>query len=478
MWIRCLPHLIKKGHSVAEKQYKKSLFIFRRDLRLPDNTGLNAALRNSEKVVTVFIFDPKQIGSINNYRTMNGIQFMVESLQDLEKQLKAKKGHLNLMHGSNERVISSIIHSEKIDAIFLNYDYTPFSIKRDKAIEKLCNTKKIGFHGFHDELLIGDPDSILTGSKTPYGVYSAFYKKAIQHIKVPTPERIAAGSFFSGKITGAQTTGIYKKVCPKENDAIKVHGGRNNSLKILHGIKKYKDYAQERNFPALDATTHLSATHKFGTLSIRESYHAIKKGLGARTQLLKELYWRDFFTYVAYHNPYVFGGPYHKKYAKLTWSKSKKNFEAWCEGKTGFPIVDAGMRQLNTTGWMHNRVRMIVASLLVKDLHINWLWGEKYFARQLVDYDPSVNNGNWQWAASTGCDAQPYFRIFNPWLQQKKFDPDCEYIKKWIPELKNSDPKVIHTWYKDSHESIKGYPAPLVDHSIESKLTLKMYKGV
>ncbi len=462
---------------MAIKQYKKALFIFRRDLRLHDNTGLNAALERSEKILPIFIFNPNQINESNPYRSMNGIQFMIESLKDLEKQLKTKKGTLYLQYGDAIETISSIVYSEKINAIFLNYDYTPFAMNRDKKIEQFCMQQKIDFHGFHDELLIGAPENILTGKKTPYGVYSAFYKKAIKQIKVPKPSKVVSGSFYTGKVKNSRTSSIYKKVFPKDNNNIKVHGGRSNSLKILRNIKKYRNYAQERNFPALDKTTHLSASHKFGTISIRESYHAIKKELG-ETQLLKELYWRDFFTYVTYHSPFVFGNPYHKKYAPLVWSKSKKIFEAWYKGQTGFPIVDAGMRQLNATGWMHNRVRMIVASFLVKDLHINWQWGEKYFAQKLVDYDPSVNNGNWQWAASTGCDAQPYFRIFNPWLQQKKFDPKCEYIKEWVPELKSIDAKIIHTWYKNSHESIKEYPAPIVDHAIESKLTLKMYRGV
>lgn len=462
---------------MANKRFKKALFIFRRDLRLQDNTALNAALEHAEKVVTVFIFDPKQVGSKNPYRSQNAIQFMVESLQDLEKECKAKKGRLYLFYGDTMRTISSIVRSEKVDAIFVNLDYTPFAIKRDRDIEKLCAKKKIEFNSFHDELLIGNPNSIMTGSKTPYGVYSAFYKKASSTIKVDAPEKLKKGDFFTSAIKGSESSSIYKKVLSKENPDLKVNGGRKNAEKILRGLKKYKKYTQERNFPALDATTHLSAFHKFNVISIRESYHAIKKALGSRTLLLKELYWRDFFTYVAYHSPYVFGKPYHKKYENLVWSKSKKDFKAWCEGKTGFPIVDAGMRQMNATGWMHNRVRMIVASFLVKDLHINWLWGEKYFATQLVDYDPAVNNGNWQWAASTGCDAQPYFRIFNPWTQQKKFDPKCEYIKKWIPELKDVDPKVIHTWFKDSHEPIKRYPAPMVDHDVERKLTLKMYKG-
>ena len=194
--------------------------------------------------------------------------------------------------------------------------------------------------------------------------------------------------------------------------------------------------------------------------------------------LIKQLYWRDFFTQVAYHSPFVFGQPFHEKYSKLPWSNSEKAFTAWCTGTTGFPIVDAGMRELNATGFMHNRVRMIVASFLTKDLHIDWRKGERYFAQQLVDYDPAVNNGNWQWCASTGCDAQPYFRIFNPWLQQKKFDPQCIYIKKWVPELQKILPLTIHTWYKEDSPPIKNYPRPMVDHGVESKKAKELYKNI
>lgn len=464
---------------MPSKEYKKALFIFRRDLRLPDNTALNAALRQSEKVITLFNFDPHQVGSKNEYRSENAIQFMIESLKELEKECKKNNGKLYLFYGDTLKTISHVISQIKPDALFINYDYTPFSRKRDQEIEALCKKKKVQFHGFHDLLLMGDPESIATGSGTPYSVYTPFWKRASQK-KVPTPERLAKGDFYTSPIVKSETSALYKKILKKENPKIKVHGGGNNSLKILKKLKSNQaDYGKDRDYPALDATTHLSASHKFGTISIRESYHAIKKALGARTQLLKELYWRDFYTYVAYHTPSVFGHPYKDQYKKLWWSKSQNHFEKWCNGTTGFPIVDAGMRQLNTTGWMHNRVRMIVASFLTKDLHISWQWGEKYFAQQLVDYDPCVNNGSWQWAASTGCDAQPYFRIFNPWLQQKKFDPKCEYIKKWIPELKNIDPKIINGWEKKSQEiEIKDYPAPIVNHSEERKITLQAFKKV
>jgi len=231
-------------------------------------------------------------------------------------------------------------------------------------------------------------------------------------------------------------------------------------------------YAATKDIPAL-STSNLSAHLKFGTLSIRETYHAIKKILGPTHLLLRQLYWRDFFTHVAYYSPFVFGHAFHEKYDQLIWEHDDKKFQRWCTGTTGFPIVDAGMRQLTTTGFMHNRVRMIAASFLTKDLHIDWRWGEKFFAQQLIDYDPAVNNGNWQWCASTGCDAQPYFRIFNPWLQQKKFDTECIYIKRWIPELKKVAPATIHTWYANKLPS--NYPKPMVDHTQEARITKQWF---
>jgi len=206
-------------------------------------------------------------------------------------------------------------------------------------------------------------------------------------------------------------------------------------------------------------------------------YWAISRQLGASSALIRSLYWRDFFTSIGFYFPRVFSGAFHAKFDRLQWSHNEEIFRKWCEGKTGFPIVDAGMREMNQTGFMHNRMRMIAASFLVKDLHIDWRWGERYFAQTLIDYDPAVNNGNWQWAASTGCDAQPYFRIFNPWTQAVKFDPNCLYIKKWIPDLVSLPPEIIHKWHQEKlHSQCLSYPIPIVDHAKESKTALSLYR--
>lgn len=455
-------------------QHKKTVFIFRRDLHLDDNTGLIHALTISDVVIPCFIFDPRQVEKKNAYRSMNAIQFMVESLDDLELQIKAKKGRLYRFYGIAEEVIEQLIKKENIDAIFVNRDYTPFSIKRDEKIKNQCYKHNVAFYQDND-LLINEPEEVVTANGTPYQIFTPFYRRAVKE-SVRKPQKIGTANFYIKSITIAPSKKKYLEPLRFDNKNLHIHGGRKNVQKILKGLKVFKNYAKTRNYPAIP-TTHLSAYLKFGCISVREAYHAIKKALGSHYPLLRQLYWRDFFTHVAYFSPFVFGQPFHEKFAKLKWSKSKKLFKAWAEGKTGFPIVDAGMRQLNTTGFMHNRVRMLVSSFLIKDLHIDWRWGEQYFAQQLVDYDPSVNNGNWQWVASTGSDSQPYFRIFNPWLQQKKFDPHCIYIKQWIPELKKLTPRQIHNLFKEKTK-IKGYSQPIIDHDKENKKAKAEYRAL
>ena len=460
------------------KKYKKSLFIFRRDLRIDDNNGLHAALAESDMVIACFIFDPRQASTANYYRSTNAIQFMIESLEDLTHQLSEKKGHLYCFQGKAEDVVKKIIKQEHINAVFCNRDYTPFSIMRDTAMSAACKAAEIPFIQSSDALL-NEPEDIKTGKDEPYSIFTPFYKHCSKHFPIKEPNALRMSNFYTKPIKKTiSLEAARKEFIPHENPRIYVHGGSQNGLKILKSLQHYKNYSTERDIPALEATTHLSAYIKFGCVSIREVAAAIKKHLGVGHPLLRQLYWRDFYYHIAYNSPSVFGHAYHKKYDALWWSTSKVNFKKWCDGETGFPIVDAGMRQLNETGFMHNRVRMIVASFLTKDLHISWQWGEKYFAKQLVDYDPAVNNGNWQWAASTGCDAQPYFRIFNPWTQQKKFDPQCEYIKRWIPELADIESKIIHNRFKRVCPEIEGYPKPMVDHDIQRQIALTIYKKV
>jgi deoxyribodipyrimidine photo-lyase len=456
------------------KQYKKSVFIFRRDLRLPDNTGLLKALAQSREVIPCFIFDPRQVSNKNSYRSHNAIQFMLKSLGELDTALHKKKSRLYFFYGETEKIIEQLIVDEKINAVWVNRDYTPFSSKRDDAIKKICHHHNCEFESSSD-LLLNEPEHIKSATGTPYCVFTPFYKRSVRE-PVKKPATTIAGNFYGEKIAGSHIHDIFKKIDSAHNDRMWLQGGRQEALHLLEETKDLKNYTKTRDFPA-DKTSWLSAHLKFGTISIREAYHAISAHLGSDHPLLRQLYWRDFFTQLAYNSPFVFGHAFHKKYDALPWKNNAHDFNAWCKGKTGFPIIDAGMRQLNTTGWMHNRVRMIVASFLVKDLHIDWQWGEKYFAQQLIDYDPCVNNGNWQWSASTGADAQPYFRIFNPWLQQKKFDPQCIYIKEWVPELQNVPPEIIHKWH-GAKVLLKNYPKPMVDHAKESARAKLIYKNV
>jgi len=456
------------------KQYKKTLFIFRRDLRLEDNSGLISALEHSHEVIACFIFNPVQLTD-NAYRSDHCVQFMLESLQDLDEQLKKKGSHLYLFYGKQEEIVKKCIKTLGIDCVVVNRDYTPFSKERDANLEQLSSEVDVVIW---EDALLHAPENTLKSDGQPYSRFSPYYKNA-SSIQVKKPQTNSHTNYFHGFIDFAKPMSICKEILPNSSTHLAIKGGRKEALKILKNLKNFKHYSDQRNFPELDATTHLSAHLKFTTVSVREVYYAIIEQFNKYHELIRGLYWRDFFHYIAFFSPHVFQGCFYKKFNALSWSQSKTNFLKWCEGKTGFPIVDAGMRELNATGFMHNRVRMITASFLIKDLHISWQWGEKYFAQKLIDYDPCVNNGNWQWVASTGCDVQPYFRIFNPWNQQKKFDPNCIYIKKWIPELIDMPPNILHNWYiKKNHTITQNYPSPIIEHETEAKKSLLTYRNV
>lgn len=445
--------------------YSTSLFIFRRDLRIHDNTALQQALVLSERVIPCFIFDPRQIEP-HPYQSRPGLQFMLQSIKDLQQQLESTGGQLALFHALPVHIVTQLLEQQRIQAVFINRDYTPFSQQRDAELAVVCKQLGLALYVLADSLL-NEPELAVKKDSTPYKVFTAFYNNARQY-SVVLPKALDQANFLSvdSKFTIDQLGLVPVNTV--------INGGRDHALKILEQLGDCADYLNTRDFPALDATSKLSAHLKVGTCSVREVYYAITEQLGREHPLIRQLYWRDFFTHIAYHYPHVFGRAFLEKFSYLSWDNNLDYFQAWCEGKTGFPIVDAGMRELNATGFMHNRVRMIVASFLVKDLHIDWRWGERYFAQHLVDYDPCVNNGNWQWAASTGCDAQPYFRIFNPWLQQLKFDPDCRYIHQWLPELRVFPPKTLHQW--DKKHSACSYPAPIIDHACESRLAKARYK--
>lgn len=455
-----------------EKKFQKTLFIFRRDLRLEDNTGLIFALKHSEKVIPAFIFTEEQIEH-NPYRSDHCLRFMIESLFDLEMQLKEKEGRLYFFKGKPEEVVLKAISKLSIDSLIVNRDYTPYSQKRDRKLESVAKANKISFFSF-DDALLHPPETILKKDGTPYTVFTPYFRMASNTDVLPCAHN-TANNYYQGAISFSEKPAILDQILPNETKN-RFTGGRKEGLKILKKLSLFNKYASARDFPAEECVTHLSAYLKFTVCSPREVYAAICKHLSPHHELIRSLHWRDFFTMIGYFFPHVYKGAFRPKFDSINWSYDKNAFEKWCMGQTGFPIVDAGMREMNETGFMHNRVRMIAASFLVKDLFIDWRWGEQYFAKTLIDYDPAVNNGNWQWIASTGCDSQPYFRIFNPWLQQKKFDPDCLYIKKWISELSDLPAKIIHGWHTQQAKST--YPAPMIDHEKASKKALQAYKSI
>jgi deoxyribodipyrimidine photo-lyase len=453
--------------------FRKSLFIFRRDLRLADNTGLRRALRGSAKVVPAFIFDPRQTGR-HPYRSAPALQFLVASLAELDRALRARGSHLYVFQGEAEKVVSALVGAEGFEAVWVNRDYTPFSRRRDQAIEEACRERNVAFISTGDALL-NEPEDIAKAGRGPYTVFTPFFVAARSR-SVRPPRDLRASNFFTGGIAadaGLTSAGRY---LGRPSDALFRKGGRAEALAVLARLGRLEDYGRTRDIPGVEGTTGLSPHNKFGTISIREFHQAVTKRLGAGHPLLRQLYWRDFFTHVAVHFERVFGRPFRAEYERIAWRSDPSRFRRWQEGTTGFPLVDAGMRQLGATGFMHNRVRMVCASFLVKDLHIDWREGERYFATRLEDYDPCVNNGNWQWIASTGCDAAPYFRIFNPWLQQKRYDPEAVYIKRWVPELAGAGPELIHRLDRFEGGRPGGYPPPLVDHAAESLCALAMYR--
>ncbi len=453
---------------------QRALFLFHRDLRLHDNTALIEAHLNAETVIPTFIFDHAQTAP-HPYQSTPGLQFLIESLEDLNRELTERSSALQVFRGYTLEILEALIAAKKVDAVYSNRDYTPFARNRDEQIQALCRNYGIRCEVRGDSLL-HEPEEILKSDRSPYTVYTPYAKRAAQNRpRVPVKN---AYSNFSSLPEALPLERVANEILPNEQRReYAVRGGRSVCKKILSKAKSFKDYAVRRDLPALDATSKLSAHHKFGTCSVREVFYTIAREFGEDHTFIKELYWRDFFSQIAYHSPRVFKGSFHQRYDAIKWINNKEWFDRWCAAITGFPIVDAGMRELNQSGFMHNRVRMITASFLVKDLHVDWRWGEQYFAKKLIDYDPAVNNGNWQWVASTGCDAQPYFRIFNPWLQQEKFDPECEYIKRWIPELSGATPQEIHGAAKGSLAKF-GYPSPMVEHKEEKLITEELYSIV
>ncbi len=425
-----------------------SVFWFRRDLRLDDNSGLFHALKENENVLPIFIFDTTILNSLED-KTDRRVDFIHQCVVDLEKQLNELRSSIRVFHSKPIDAFKELAKEFTIERIYTNHDYEPYPKERDEEIKIFLEKNKIGFKTFKDQVIF-EREEVVKDDGKPYTVFTPYSRKwkaklNETHYKSFATEKNSE-NFLKVKPFGIPSL---EKLGFKRTDIV-FQRPSSISKKLLQA------YKENRDFPAIHGTSRLSMHLRFGTVSIRK---LVKISLNVSETWLNELIWREFYMMILWNFPHVEKSAFKKEYDRIQWRNDEKEFGLWCEGKTGFPIVDAGMRELNTTGFMHNRLRMIVSSFLVKDLLIDWRWGEAYFAQKLNDFDLSANNGGWQWAAGSGCDAAPYFRIFNPTSQQERFDAQFEYIKKWVPEF-----------------GTEKYPEPIVDHKEARERTLTAYK--
>jgi deoxyribodipyrimidine photo-lyase len=443
-----------------------NLFIFRRDFRLDDNLGLIKAL-DIDKVLPIFIFTPEQIVN-NKFKSDNSLQFLIESLSDLDKQLSKYSSKLHIFFGDNIEVLNKINLQHKIDTIYCNQDFTPYAKKRDQAISKKFKLELV------EDYLLHKMDTLLKKDRTIYKVFTPFYRFS-KTFQVDNPLNITFKKdmffkkSFEFEIKLSDIDQYYKK-----NKNLFVNGGRENALKRLSEIN-LTNYSNDRNIINKE-TSYLSGYIKYGCVSIREVYYDFKQKYSKDNPIFSQLYWREFYFYIIHHYPNVLKSAFNSKYSNIKWENNSKYFTAWKNGKTGFPVVDASIRQMNTTGYMTNRGRLIVSNFLIKILLIDWRKGEKYFSQKLIDYDPAVNNGNWQWVSGTGVDYQPLFRILNPWTQISKYDSNADFIKKWIPELKDVPVNDIIKW-EEKHQDYKVYHKPIICYKDARQKGLNLYKN-
>lgn len=428
---------------------KISVFWFRRDLRLDDNAGLYHALKNNSDVLPVFIFDSSILGRLEKKQDRR-VDFIYQAIQHLQGLLKAQGSGLRVFYDTPEQAYKQLLKEYDLQAVYANHDYEPYARERDAGIKQLLGQQGVALHTYKDQCVF-EKEEVTKDDGKPYTVFTPYSRKWKKSLRPFYYRAYPVKNYYAHFLKQESNTAIpsLKSMGFEKTDLVFTpQPGVTDDL-----LRRYKD---ERDYPALHGTSRLSLHLRFGVVSIRR---LVAKALPLSETWLNELIWRDFYMMILWHFPHVAQQSFKKEYDSIPWSNSEALFKKWCEGQTGFPIVDAGMRELNATGFMHNRVRMIVSSFLVKDLLIDWHWGEAYFAQQLNDFDLSANNGGWQWAAGSGCDAAPYFRIFNPTEQQKKFDPQLHYIKKWVPEFGTSS-----------------YALPVVDHSEARLRTLAVYK--
>ena len=420
-----------------------TLFWFRRDLRLQDNAGLYYALKENKSVIPIFIFDTHILDKLEDKADLR-VAFIHQSLMMMKKQLEEMGSSFLILQGNPVEIFQQL--SPK--TIYTNHDYEPYATLRDEQVKSIVEKKGASFKTFKDQVIFEKSEVVKDDGK-PYTVFTPYSRKWKNMLATDSLTSYPTEKYFDN----------FKKVKPIAPPLLLDIGFRENDFHFPERVIKQsivEQYDKQRNFPAVAGTTKLSVHLRFGTVSIRKLAEMAQK---KNETWLNELIWRDFYHQILWHFPHIETKSFKPAYDKIEWRNNEKEFNAWCSGQTGYPIVDAGMRELNSTGFMHNRVRMIVASFLTKHLLIDWRWGEAYFAKKLLDFDLAANNGGWQWAASSGCDAAPYFRVFNPQLQTEKFDPKLEYIKKWVTEFGTST-----------------YPKPIVDHKFARERVLKTYK--
>ncbi len=424
---------------------------FRRDLRLHDNAALYHALKSGYQVLPLFIFDKHILDALEDKKDRR-VEFIWGVIDAMQDELKAIDSSMLVKYGEPKTVWKRLLEKYSIAEVFTNHDYEKYAIDRDKQIGEFLNENGIPFYTSKDQTIF-EKNEILTNSETPYKVFTPYSRSWKD--KLSNNEHLINPYATEKHFANLLKSDVRHDVPSLEAMGFEAVGEPFPDKKISNEI--IEKYAEQRDIPAVKGTTEISIHLRFGTVSIRE---LVRKALKLNEKWLNELIWRDFYMNILWHFPHINEGKsFRPEYDRIEWRNNEAEFQKWCEGKTGFPIVDAGMRQLNETGFMHNRVRMITSSFLIKDLLVDWRWGEAYFAKKLRDFEFASNNGGWQWAAGSGVDAAPYFRVFNPDSQEKKFDPDHKYIKRWIPEFET-----------------KYYPKPMVDHKMARERALKVYK--
>ena len=481
-------------------KHPAALFWFRRDLRAFDNAALHAALTHSAQVHCVFVFDREILDALAD-KADRRVEFIWHSVAELRASLEAMGGALHVLYDTARDAIPKLAQALDVHAVFTNHDYEPQAIRRDAQVAAALKKNGITFETRKDHVIF-EKDEVLTGAGKFFSVFTPYKNAWLKRVEAfyvkPYPIATHAAMFCGERqsahaLSPSSTTDLPALEAmgfqPTNLRALNFPTGASGGEKLFtEFLERIDRYADTRNFPAIKGPSYLSTHLRFGTVSIRglvaAAWQRWQEGSKGAEIWLSELIWRDFYVHILHHNPRVVEGAFKADYNAIRWGNDPVRFAAWCEGCTGYPLVDAAMRQLNQTGYMHNRLRMVAASFLTKDLLVDWRWGERYFAEKLNDFDLSANNGGWQWAASTGCDAQPYFRIFNPITQSQNFDEKGAFIRKYVPEVAKLSNKDIHApWLtppieQRSRDFVPGrdYPLPVVDHAEARLATLAEFK--